>query len=358
MMNKEKILKESFYSPEIGLISSEKLFKKLKDKGVSRKEVQEFVNKQESYQLHKQPAKVHHYFPIVSNYLNEIIQVDLADFSDISSTNDGYKYLLIFIDVMSRYATVYPIKNKTSTTINELLNKFIRKTPNIRKIMSDNGSEFINSEYKNILQRHNIEPIYINVNEQKGHKLAIVDRFTRTIRSMINKYLSMNDTTRYINVLPKIVENYNNTYHSTIESTPSKPDVEHIKEINNRKTMDALIEEKTYEIGDKVRYLKNPVLFQKGSLPNWSKTIHSIVDKTAHSYKLNNDRSYKYYELQLVPTVQSQKIIETRTKANEPSKEQLRRINTIRRRLAKEGIDISNVIKEKRERIPTDRFKL
>ena len=37
MMNKEKILKESFYSPEIGLISSEKLFKKLKDKGVSER---------------------------------------------------------------------------------------------------------------------------------------------------------------------------------------------------------------------------------------------------------------------------------------------------------------------------------
>ena len=357
MMNKETLLKESFYSPETGLVSSEKLFKKLKDKGITRKELQEFINKQESYQLHKQPPKVHHYFPIVSDYVNEIIQVDLADFSDISSNNDGYEYLLIFIDVMSRYATVYPIKNKNSTTINELLNKFIHKTPNIRKIMSDNGSEFINKEYKNILQQHNIVPIYVDVNEQKGHKLAIVDRFTRTIRSMINKYLTMNDTTKYINVLPKIVENYNNTFHTTIKSTPSKPDVEHIKEINNRRTIDALLEEKTFEIGDKVRYLKNPVLFQKGSLPNWSKTIHTIVDKTAHSYKLNNDRAYKYYELQLIPIVQSQKIIETRAKANEPSKEQLRKANTIKRRLTKDGIDISNVIKERRERKPTDRFK-
>jgi len=38
---------------------------------------------------------------------------------------------------------------------------------------------------------------------------------------MIMQYMAASNSRRYLDVLPKIVENYNNTYHTTIKSTPA-----------------------------------------------------------------------------------------------------------------------------------------
>jgi len=38
---------------------------------------------------------------------------------------------------------------------------------------------------------------------------------------MIMQYMTPNNMRRYLDVLPKIVNNYNNTYHTTIKSTPA-----------------------------------------------------------------------------------------------------------------------------------------
>jgi len=38
---------------------------------------------------------------------------------------------------------------------------------------------------------------------------------------MIMQYMAANNSCRYLDVLPKLVENYNNTYHTTIKSTPA-----------------------------------------------------------------------------------------------------------------------------------------
>ena len=40
-------------------------------------------------------------------------------------------------------------------------------------------------------------------------------------------------------------------------------------------------------------------------MDKWSKTIHTIVDKAIHSYKLDNNELKKYYELQLVNSSES-----------------------------------------------------
>jgi len=49
-----------------------------------------------------------------------------------------------------------------------------------------------------------------------------VERFNRTIKGMIKQYMAASNLHRYLDVLPKIVETYNNTYHTTIKSTPAE----------------------------------------------------------------------------------------------------------------------------------------
>jgi len=97
-------------------------------------------------------------------------------------------------------------------------------------------------------------------------------------------------------------------------------------------------------------------LFQKGSLANWSNTVHTIVAKTAHSYNLDNGGVFKYYQLMPVQTVESVEKRRTRQKAKEPTREQQKKENTTKCRLKKEGVTSSTVLTTKRARVPTERF--
>ena len=72
-------------------------------------------------------------------------------------------------------------------------------------------------------------------------------------------------------------------------------------------------------------------------------------------YTLDNGKGYKYYELQKVITPD---IYKKETRQKEPQHEELRKKNRIKRRLKKEGIQLSRIIKEKRIRKPTDRLMI
>ena len=216
-----------------------------KNKGITYDEVRNFIQNQESSQLFKKKKRIAHYFPITANFKFEILQIDLVDMSDIATANKNYKYLLVAIDVFSRYAFVYPLRSKSAEYITEVMQELIEETaPTI--INTDLGSEFISSEFKKIITRQGIEINYIGVHEHK--KIGIIDRFVRTLRQKINMYLTQYNTSKYIDVLQTIVDNYNNNYHSGIKMIPAdvtKNDP-HIKNINVQKINKASKEEDIY----------------------------------------------------------------------------------------------------------------
>ena len=350
----ESIIRKTYYNPEEGLSSAKKLFEKLKTQGVTVNQIKDFLSKQEVAQQYKPVNKPKHYFPIMAKYENEIMQLDLVDMSNISTTNSGYKWLLCGIDIFTRKAYCEPIKNKTAETVTNAFENIL-KTVKPKIINCDNGSEFTSNTFKHTAKNNDIIIRYVPVDEH--HKLGVIDRFVRTLRNLINKYCSMYETTKYIDVLQKLVNNYNMSYHSGIKGIPNKVNKDKLEEQNTNKYNQAKENESIFKIGDQVRHILNRKMFEKGSNPHWSKTVHKIVDKLIHSYTLDNNKSYKYYELMFVSDSQKPNIIKTRTKTNEPTKEQLRKTNSIKRKLTKEGIDTSNIIIEKRERKPTDRFK-
>ena len=179
---------------------------------------------------------------------------------------------------------------------------------------------------------------------KKGKKSDKAGESARTGDSSLLMYMDMHHTLKFIDEFKYIVDEYNDTYHSTIKKAPRdvNNEDEHIRELINRKYNKALNDEIKFNIGDKVRFIKNISSFQKGSTAKWSKEIHKIVSKTEHSYTLDNGKIYKYYELQLIKNSQSQPII----KINKPI-EQLEKENKQKRNIRREGIDL-NIVKGKR----------
>ena len=98
-----------------------------------------------------------------------------------------------------------------------------------------------------------------------------------------------------------------------------------------------------------MRYIINMKTFEKRSNPQFSKQTHKIVEANEHSYKLDNGRTYKYYQLQPVGTIE--KIDKEQTL---PTREQVKRNNTVKQNFKKSGLLLSDILPEvfKRTMIP------
>ena len=84
------------------------------------------------------------------------------------------------------------------------------------KIWVDQGSEFCNKSFKHFLKINNIE-MYSTYNEGKS---IVAERFIRTLKNKIFKYMTAVNQNIYFDVLDDIVDKYNNTVHGTIKIKP------------------------------------------------------------------------------------------------------------------------------------------
>ena len=117
--------------------------------------------------------------------------------------------------------------------------------------------------------RDNDIVIYSTHNEGKS---VVAERFIRTLKSKIYKYMTSISKNVYIDKLDDIVDEYNNTYHTTIKMKPADvKDNTYInadKEINNK--------DPKFKVGDHVRTSKYKNIFAKGYMPNWSEEVFVI----------------------------------------------------------------------------------
>ena len=135
----------------------------------------------------------------------------------IRKYNKGIGYILCAIDIFSKYAWVAPLKDKKGTTIVNAFQKNL-KDPNRKpnKTWVDKGSEFYNSSFKKWLQDNDIT-MYLTHNEGKS---VVAERFIRTLKNKIYKYMTSISKNVYIDKLDDIINECNNTYHKTIKMKP------------------------------------------------------------------------------------------------------------------------------------------
>ena len=104
-------------------------------------------------------------------------------------------------------------------------------------------------------------------------KSAVAERFIRTLKSKIYKYMTSTSKNVYIDQLDDIVDKYNNTYHSAIKMKPvdvkSSMYIDSSKDINNK--------DPKFKNNDIVRISKYKNIFPKGFVPNWSEEVFIIA---------------------------------------------------------------------------------
>ena len=151
---------------------------------------------------------------VYSSFRDNIWGVDLADMQLLSKFNKGFRFLLCVTDIFSKYAWVFPSKDKKGISIVNAFQKILiesNRKPN--KIWVDKGSEFYKNSFKKWLQDNDIE-MYSTHNEGKS---VIAESFIRTLKNKIYKYMTSISKNMYIDKLDDIVKKYNNTYHTSIK---------------------------------------------------------------------------------------------------------------------------------------------
>jgi hypothetical protein len=73
----------------------------------------------EAYTLHRDIKRKFPRNKVYVSVIDELWDVDLAVYENISKYNDNYKYVIYCIDILSRYAWARPLKNKKPATVIE-----------------------------------------------------------------------------------------------------------------------------------------------------------------------------------------------------------------------------------------------
>ena len=103
-------------------------------------------------------------------------------------------------------------------------------------------------------------------------KSVFAERFIRTLKTKINKYMSSVLKNVYIDKLYDIVDEYNNTYHRRIKMKPvdvkDSTYIDFNKEVNYK--------DPKFKVADHVRISKYKNIFAKGYTANWSEKVFVV----------------------------------------------------------------------------------
>lgn len=136
--------------------------------------------------------------PSRSGFPTEKIFIDLV--GPLPITNQLQKYIVTIEDAFSRHVQAYPIANKEAMTVaNVLVERYICTYGMPLQIHSDNGTEFVNRLWTELLDRLQIKktctPVY---NPQSNN----VERFHRTLNQMMRIFIERGDPewSRYLSI--------------------------------------------------------------------------------------------------------------------------------------------------------------
>ena len=214
------LIKKAYYDPKSPAAYGgvERLYRSLKEEGFTRDDIKCFLQKQPTYTLHRDRRYRFRRNRVVAFSKDYQWMADLVDMQKFSKENFGYKYILMVIDVFTKYAWARPITTKQpGDIIRPFQNIFELDGRRPMRLQTDRGKEFDNHVLHQFYEKHNISYF---TSWNKTYKCSVVERLNRTIKGRMFRYFTANKTKQYVHVLKDIMKGYNNSYHRTIKMTP------------------------------------------------------------------------------------------------------------------------------------------
>ena len=125
---------------------------------------------------------------------------DLVEVQRLAKHNGGTRYLLTVLDVLSKYAWVEPLKDKTGRSLAKAWERLLKRAHlrRPRQLQTDQGKEFYNRPFQQVLKKHTIH----HFSTYGDTKTSVIERFNRTLKERLYRYLTAANTLKFVDVLP------------------------------------------------------------------------------------------------------------------------------------------------------------
>jgi hypothetical protein len=293
----EEYLKKIWYDPKHpgSFAGPSKLYQVVKREGkydIGLGRIKKFLQNQDAYSLQKKVRR--RGFKrrrVVVQGIDYQWEADLADVQNLSEHNEGVKFLLVIVDVFSRFLWVRPLKDRKAKTVIEAFKDVLAGTRRPKAVRTDKGSEFYNRYLQQYLKEQNIK-IFYALNETKAN---FAERYIQTLKKRLYRYFTHLQKYEYLSILQDVVRSINDTPNRSLNGrTPSSVTHENEDEVR----LDAYLErqkKKTrvprtkkslkkrtpfrFKIGDQVRITHLRRTFQRDYDQTYTEEIFVVRDR-------------------------------------------------------------------------------
>jgi transposase InsO family protein len=154
-------------------------------------------------------------------------QMDLIDYSKLYKDNNNFKYILVIIDIFTKFVYLFPLKRKgasqddehdTHNDIPVLLNKLFLSGDVPDTLHSDQGTEFRNRSVNDVCVEFGVRQIFGNAYSPQTQ--GFVENKNKQIKALINSYFIKYGKPTWHHILDRIAYTINNSKHFVTGYTP------------------------------------------------------------------------------------------------------------------------------------------
>ena len=273
--------------------------------GISRSDVVEYLRtKPLERHLISHVAKKPYVKSYRPKYPFEHWQIDHINFDKLElgrkKTNNGYKHVLVIIDIFSKFVYLFPCRTKNMDEVASILQKLFLGGDIPEKIGADDA--FDNKIIKRLCDTFHIK-IIIGLPYHPEHQ-GFVENKNKHVKSLIAHHFAKYNTYTFYDILDHIAFTINNTKHSVTKLTPFSlhrgrdisVDPHHrLNELQNSLSESiAIIESNSHDNCSELtkqeieNYKKSSEIVHKSKVQYAKQQIHKTADKREKSLNLAN----------------------------------------------------------------------
>jgi hypothetical protein len=215
------------------------------------------------------------------------LQFDLADFTKSASDNNGFRYLMVGIDVFSKFVYAIPLKTKLTDENLNAFNEIIKHIGVPKQVMMDSEGAWTSRQFATLLSTYKTKQILTT------SPAPFVERVIGTLKHMIMTRVEALHMAHeeWVKLLPAVLKKYNSTIHNTTGVSPENGRLRQNKlevyiNIRNKAQFKRTYEK--IEIGDSVRTRIKKHTFKKGFHSTWSDEFYKVLHVNNGQYMIDD----------------------------------------------------------------------
>ena len=245
---------------------------------ISLHDLKRWLKTKESYTLHKDINRKIKRNKVIVSDINQQWDMDIGDLSKFAAKNKQFKYILLAVDVLSKFLRTAALKTKGAKEVSLAFKKMIQDSKP-ETLHTDRGSEFTNKNFQNLLKEEKIKHFFTN-NELKA---MLAERAIKTIKLKIFKYFTESRKFNWIDVLQDITSTYNSTPNSVTGMAPKDVNLQNEDIIWKKIYPDRFYQNNNisfkFKVNDKVRISFLKSTFQRAYDYFWTGEIFIITER-------------------------------------------------------------------------------